>query len=273
MKFVKLTSNYYLDPAVAAELSDAGEVAFTRSIAYCGNAESGGFISEAVLSGFVRKYTPARGRKVAAELVAARLWVEVPGGWRLRTWQKQQEELERLLARRRNDAERQQRRRSKTSESRDESRDTEPALSRDSHVTPFACAPSREEKRGRQELLTLVCRQLGSDARDLDDDDRAGLWKVWAEVAGGGNPIPDDDLAAELRSWLMRNATTTLTDPAAALLGWLRKSASRRTSAPSGCASCNRGWLPDDVESGRPVPCPDCRPHLRPVPDDTRSAS
>lgn len=270
MKFVKLTSNYYLDPAVAAQLTDASEVAFTRSIAYCGNAESGGFVAEAVLPSLMRKYTPARGRKVAAELVAARLWVEVPGGWRLRTWDRQQDELEKLLARRRSDAERQQRRRAKPppdgDRSRDSSRDVSRDMNRDASRDPFrtraVARPEIDQKKNA--LATLVCRRLSGDARvaTTTDDERAELWAMWSDVAG-----PDVDLETELRTWLMRNAETDLRDPAGALLGWLRLARQRAaadTLTTPGCGACDRGWLGLDDDL-RPRPCPTCRPHLRPV--------
>lgn len=266
MKFVKLTCNYYRDPAIAADLSDAGEVAFTRGIAYCGDAETGGFIPAAILPSLMRRYTPARGKKVAAEMVLSQLWIEVPGGWQIRTWDRQQDELERLLSRRRNDAERQQRHRSKQTFSPPMSRDIARDASRDSHVMPFACAPSQElelEVELNQPLITLVCRRLSGDARKATttDEERAELWAMWAEVAG-----PGVDLEADLRSWLIRNAETDLHDPAGALIGWLRKGAERaRSAAPLGCQACAGGWLPDDVATGRPVPCPTCRPHLRAV--------
>lgn len=267
MKFVKLTCNYYRDPAVAADLSDAGEVAFTRGIAYCGDAETGGFIPEAILPSLMRRYTPARGRKIVAELVMSELWVVVPGGWQIRTWDRQQEELERLLSRRKTDAERQRRHRAdKAATPAPLSRDIERDSSRDSHVTPFACAPSREsevEEEKTKHLITLVCRRLSGDARatTTTDDERAELWAMWRDVAG-----PGVDLAAELRLWFMRNAETDLTNAPGALLGWLRKARQRATSTePLGCHQCSGGWLPDDPETGHPVPCRACRPHLRGV--------
>lgn len=112
-------------------------------------------------------------------------------------------------------------------------------------------------------LVTLVCRRLSGDARKATttDAERADLWAMWSDVTG-----PGVDLEAELRLWLMRNAETDLHDAAGALLGWLRKAAERaRGAAPVGCQACTVGWLADDVATGRPVPCPTCRPHLRAV--------
>ena len=118
--WAKLTTDYYLDAAVAA-LDDASEVLFTRGIAYAGQQETGGYVPAAVLPALIRRYTPARARKATAQLVDARLWMVVDGGWQIRSWERIQEHLDALAERRRADRERQARRR---------------ALSRDSHVTP-----------------------------------------------------------------------------------------------------------------------------------------
>lgn len=118
-EWAKLTTDYYLDAAVAW-LDDSAEVAFTRAIAYAGNQETGGFIPQAILPVLVRRYTPARARKVAGQLVTAGLWVPMPGGWSIRSWAQVNSDLDALAERRRADRERQARHR---------------AASRDCHVT------------------------------------------------------------------------------------------------------------------------------------------
>lgn len=199
MRFVKLTSHYYLDPAVAAELTDAGEVAFTRSIAYCGAAESGGFIPAPVLPSLMRRYTPARGRKVAAELLAADLWVEVPGGWRLRTWDKQQDELEKLLDRRRKDAERQQRHRAGAKDngvtaSRDLSRDENRDVSRDAFRVRAVARPEVEEEKEQTPPTTS-----SSDPPATKPGKSSGK--------ATGSRIPDGfEPDADLLAWVRSNA-------------------------------------------------------------------
>src|SRR6266568_1324159 len=104
MDWVKLGSGYFLDVAIAC-LDDAGEVMFLRGLAYCGAADSGGFIPEAML--------PALGRrnqtKTAAAIVKAGKWERVDGGYRVTQWEKWQHELEVLLGKRRREADRKRR--------------------------------------------------------------------------------------------------------------------------------------------------------------------
>lgn len=140
----------------------------------------------------------------------------------------------------------------------------QPASNAEARASQFVEPPSHPIPSHRNPLVTLVCRRLSGDARatTTTDDERAQLWAMWADAAG----VDGDALAAELRLWLMRNAETDLRNPGAALVGWLRKARERLAAqAPLGCGRCDGGWLPDDVDTGRPVPCPDCRPHLRPV--------
>lgn len=127
-------------------------------------------------------------------------------------------------------------------------------------------------------LLTLVGRLAVGNAGEAEAPP-AELIALWQEIAG-----PGTDLEDEARHYLERNLDRPAKDERAAWLGWLRKGAERRARcycAAYGAnghpthngrrrASCNRpdctdGWLPDDPDS-RPIPCPTCRPHLRPVP-------
>lgn len=108
-------------------------------------------------------------------------------------------------------------------------------------------------------LVTLVRRRLFGDTRDATTtNDLVPLWQAAAGKA---------DLEVELRNWLLRNASTDLRDPSAALLGWLAKAAERAaTPGPRpviGCGDCDRGWLADDPHTGMPRPCPACKPHTR----------
>jgi hypothetical protein len=121
-------------------------------------------------------------------------------------------------------------------------------------------------------LITLVCRRLSSDTRTTTTDEEI---RIWQEAAGGA------DLADELKAWLMHNAGTDLRDPGAALLGWLRKAAARHVEHRAGAhgdpdadirppeptcpdPACVGGYLGFDHDE-RPIPCPACRPHLRPL--------
>ncbi|GAA3613674.1 hypothetical protein GCM10022223_32300 [Kineosporia mesophila] len=108
------------------------------------------------------------------------------------------------------------------------------------------------------QLLTLVCRRLFGGA-PLDETTVNELMAAWEMTVGAG------DLETELRSFLMHNVDTDLRNPAAALKGWLAEAAERARKPGLkpvlGCANCRSGWLPDDVETGMPVPCPVCKPH------------
>lgn len=187
------------------------------------------------------------------------------GFYQFHDWFEYQPSRAQVLADRAAAAERQRRAREKAKEKREMAGHgvshgvTDTVTAPVSHGPPV---PSRPVP-SNPSLVTLVCRRLSGDARQATttDDDRADLWAMWGDVAG-----PGVDLEAELRLWLMRNAETDLHDAAGALLGWLRKAAERaRGAAQVGCQACAAGWLADDVATGRPVPCPTCRPHLRAV--------
>lgn len=101
MDWVKLHSNYFLDVSIACG-DDAAEVMFTRGIAYCGAAESGGFIPEVMLLALGRKSQA----KTATSLVVSGKWERVQGGYQIVQWHKWQAELETLIRRRSKDVER-----------------------------------------------------------------------------------------------------------------------------------------------------------------------
>lgn len=111
-------------------------------------------------------------------------------------------------------------------------------------------------------LLTLVGRLALGSAIDANAGPPPELLEAWRDVAGALV-----DLDAEARTYLAHYADRPARDERAAWLGWLRRARTRaeRDHRPS-CQTpgCHAGWLPpvDD----RPVPCPTCRPHLRPVP-------
>jgi hypothetical protein len=260
MQFVKLASSYYLDPAVIT-LSEAAEIAFVRSLAYAGGAESSGFIPEQAMPMLMRSWTPARGRKVAAELVTAQLWVEVPGGWLLRSWHKHQHQLDALAERKRADAERQRRHRAKVvtpqSPSRDMSRDGDRDGSREL-FRASAGANARneevEEEKDKDEdqlpLLADLRRRLFGDAPETTTTQELAYWR---KLAGGA------DLAAEMDAFLVTNMGTVLAKPTQAWHSWLKKAAEMADvrvgrRAPT-CDRCHgTGWDGEDHE-GRPRRC------------------
>lgn len=124
----------------------------------------------------------------------------------------------------------------------------------------------RGTPRNPNPLLTLVSRLSSGNTRATTTDIEVDQWQA---VAGEGV-----DLDVEARAWLAFNQHRwkDITNPGAAWLGWLRKVSTRpgafipgvhpSATAPAGCADCLDGWLSDDTDTGRPRPCPTCRPHL-----------
>lgn len=140
MDWVKLLTKYPRDKAIAMG-SDAQEVMFMRGLAYCGEAETHGFIPDQVLHTLTRR--PSQARKIASQLVPD-LWAKVPGGYQVRNWHVHQEELESLLDRRRRDADRQRRKRRRDRVSRDDPRDVSRDIGRDGH-TPIEEEEEQED--------------------------------------------------------------------------------------------------------------------------------
>jgi hypothetical protein len=116
--WVKLLTGYFRDTAIAIG-DDAMEVMFTRGLAYCGEAETGGFIPDAIVPSLTRR--PAQGTKVAARLVTAEVWEKdsdrkLGRGYRVINWHKHQAELERIVEKKVRDAERKRKKRAQDRE-------------------------------------------------------------------------------------------------------------------------------------------------------------
>lgn len=123
MERVWLHTSYYLDPAVL-DLSEGAEVLFTRCIAYCGNAETSGIVTETAL-----KLVAVRAlNRRKNELISAGLLVEISTGvYRLKGWDRWQKKGDELAQRRRSDRERKRKQRERElGQSRDNSRDVTP---------------------------------------------------------------------------------------------------------------------------------------------------
>lgn len=127
MKSVWLSSTYYHDPAIEA-LSANAERFFTRALAYCGNAETSGYLSVSA----TKKLGLSRPTALVGELVREGILVERKGGgWDFRSWSAWNSASDELLQRRRADRERQARKRRRDTEvddrvSREKSRDVTP---------------------------------------------------------------------------------------------------------------------------------------------------
>lgn len=98
MDWVKLSSTYYLDPAVASLPDADSEVLFIRGLAYAGlKHDSHGFIPHNVVPSLCRR---RRYEAHVEALVAGSLWLPVRGGYRIVRWEEWQEELLAIARRR-----------------------------------------------------------------------------------------------------------------------------------------------------------------------------
>lgn len=134
-------------------------------------------------------------------------------------------------------------------------------------------AEAEAEAEERSFLLTLITRLAAGDARGGPPP--AEVIDSWQEIAG-----PGVDLNAEAMRYLARYGDQPANDERNAWLGWLRKAGPREQARheaagvdpdadirpPTGCGhgECQGGYLGLDAEE-RPIPCPRCRPHLRPM--------
>lgn len=184
MEWVKLSTSYDHDAAIM-RAGEAAEVLFTRSLAYCGREETGGFIPDGMPDRICPKGTRAR----VNALVRERLWIRdnAQGGWWLRSWEGWQSELDVLAERRRNERERKRKERERRAQEVKVSRD----MSRDSHVTGRGRGRSRNGHDDPTKVdLTLHIVQSGKsdtengsaspDAGDID----AGLDQVSRDCPG-----------------------------------------------------------------------------------------
>jgi hypothetical protein len=178
--WVKLSARYYLDPVIASLPDADSEVMFTRSLAYAGDQETGGFIPAGMLPALCRR---RRYEACADALVASGLWLPVGGGFSITRWQEWQLELEAIARRRSADRDRKRRERGRDNGmSRDMSEDTEAPGSPDdlayvkrdidekqpqkpqvrgmSRDTSAECPPPREER-----VRTATSKDVAGDVR------------------------------------------------------------------------------------------------------------
>ena len=242
----------------------AGDLAiglWTRAGSYCQRYLTDGFVSDAAL-----KKLRAKPGQIRA-LVDAGLWVKVDGGYRFhqyldRNRSKVQVEADRAAA-----ADRQRRRRSRPSDDAPESPpadSTSRRMSRRESHDPGQARPGQARY-----LLTLVSRLAAGNARD-GQPPAGEVIASWQELAG-----TDVDLDAEALAYLQRFGDRPADDERGAWLGWLRTARRRSEARPPARSPCSRpdchgGWL-DAGDNDTPVPCPTCKPHLRPVPQPEAS--
>lgn len=211
MKAVWLSSTYYLDPAVE-RLKPAEEILFVRAMAYCGQAESGGWVSPRGLLAVGSRYAS----RSARALVAVGLWVEDErGGYRFKSWDHWQESGNDLVRRKKADRERQARKRAADALST--------SASRDGHVTVTPTDKTREEQEKRESPTSVTTRPVPA-ARETPRGPAISShgWKLVRDNIPNHHPqavrtdlaqragillhtgTPPDDVATALRLWLTK---------------------------------------------------------------------
>jgi hypothetical protein len=203
VEWVKLSSTYYLDPDVMG-WDDAAEVLFTRGLAYVGNAQTSGRIPPGAPRMLSRAADVA---PVVAQLVASGQWVEQEdGGWLIARWDEYQEELEKLIGRRKADAERKRRQRD-----RDRQGPAQLEAVPSAEVEPAKRAP----RRARLDEQTFA----------VDDGMRA-----WAT-----RECPGVDVDRATQAFLDYHASkgTVMADWRRAWMTWLRRDRERSAARPA----------------------------------------
>jgi hypothetical protein len=127
VEWVKLSAvpAYYHDPALLRS-GEAAEVLFCRALAHCGSVESAGIIDKNVLP----LLCPTKPQARADALVREGLWLDEGAHYRIRSWDKWQDQHDVAAEKRRKDRERQREYRRR---SRDGNPETSREMSRDSH--------------------------------------------------------------------------------------------------------------------------------------------
>jgi hypothetical protein len=113
MEWVKLAAvpAYYIDGALL-RAGEPAEVLFCRALAHCGGVESAGLVDKTVLPMLVT----SRVRSRAAALVREGLWIDEGTHYRIRSWDKWQDEHDAAAERRRKDRERKRQKRRESAE-------------------------------------------------------------------------------------------------------------------------------------------------------------
>ena len=235
---------------------------------------AGSYSARLLTEGFIPKAQVARlggSPADAARLVEAGLWEAAPGGYRFHEWEERQPTKVQVEADRAAAAERQRRAREKAKaaaeakraiESREESRRDNPEPSRGESRRESRSPRPGPARPGKNLLLTLVSRlaagEVGPPPAEVID--------AWQLEAG-----PDVDLEAEAAAYLIRYGDRPAKDERSAWIGWLRAAKKRADAArpapakpPCPRPDCHGGWL-DSGDNDTPAPCPECKPHLRPV--------
>lgn len=181
--WVKLPTDYQrrLDIALAAQTAAtrvAAELLWARAWAWCGEAESAGFVPRSTVTTALGSRLP-----VAETLVDTGLWEAMPSGFNVLGWEEIAGTPEEITARRLADAARKRKQRSQNLKSQDVSRDMSQPESRDvtraelevdaatasqqQHGQPLP--PRVEILRSKLDARRLVVRWDGLTAAQLDE--------------------------------------------------------------------------------------------------------
>lgn len=130
MEWVKLVAvpAFYMDPALL-RAGEAAEVLFCRALAHCGAVESAGVVDKTVLPMLVT----ARAQQRADALVREGLWLDEGQHYRIRSWDKWQDQHD--LAAEKRAAARERKRRERDKKRATVTADVTPPVTRDTGVT------------------------------------------------------------------------------------------------------------------------------------------
>jgi hypothetical protein len=208
MKAVWLSSTYYLDEAVQA-LSPNAERMLTRALAYCGNAETSGYITR----GAINMLGLSNPTKLVKELIDGGILIPQPDGrWYFDAWPDWNSSGDKLIARQKADRERQARlrERKKTSrpehrdDSRENSRDVTPPEERRAEENSGYPRESATDSNGHGGIAATPGAELVDEliSRDHPDAVRTMLRIRASELIRQGHPRAD--VAAAITLWLTK---------------------------------------------------------------------
>lgn len=230
MEWVKLAAvpAYYIDGALL-RAGEAAEVLFCRGLAHCGGVESAGLIDKTVLPMLIQTKPQAR----ADALVREGLWLDEGTHYRIRSWDKWQDQHDVAAEKRRKDRERQRALRRKKSQEEDASHaDVSQRQSRDSHsdirdshnvegegegegerdqqrTTSSVAAPAAKAKRATsipdtwppdEETGQRLATWAAENAPAVNLRSESEQWQDWHRATG----VTRKDWAASWRLWMKR---------------------------------------------------------------------
>lgn len=162
MEWVKLvaTPPYYMDAAMH-RAGEAAEVLFTRGLAYCGLVESAGVIDKAMVPTLAPKSKPR-----ADALVREGLWVDEGAVYRIRSWDKWQDEHDAAAERRRKDRDRKRLERAAV---QGQSEDSPADVSTPTAESPALDVDVDVDREGQTPSVSATARPKASRRRPLTD--------------------------------------------------------------------------------------------------------